>query len=36
MSDEYKELHVEKHVLGKLITDGYKAQGPNTQERLKN
>ena len=28
MSDEYKELHVEKHVLGKLITDGYKAQGP--------
>ena len=28
MPDEYKELHVEKHVLGKLITDGYKAQGP--------
>ena len=31
MPDEYKELHVEKYVLGKLITDGYKAQGPEYQ-----
>ena len=23
-----KEIHVEKYILGKLITDGYKAQGP--------
>ena len=28
MPEKYKELHVEKYVLGKLITDGYKAQGP--------
>ena len=28
MPDQYKEIHVEKYILGKLITDGYKAQGP--------
>ena len=28
MSDKYKDLNIQQHVLGKLITDGYKAQGP--------
>ena len=28
MPDKYKDLNVNQYVLGKLITDGYKAQGP--------
>ena len=28
MPDEYKQMHVEKYILSKLIKDGYKAQGP--------
>ena len=27
MPDEYKNIHVQQYVLGKLITDGYQAQG---------
>ena len=27
MPDEYKTINVEKYILGKLITDGYQAQG---------
>ena len=28
MPENYKKLNIEHHVLGKLITDGYQAQGP--------
>ena len=28
MPKEYKDIQIEQYVLGRLITDGYKAQGP--------
>ncbi len=28
MPEEYKDIQIEQYVLGRLITDGYKAQGP--------